>query len=105
MCQSKKDGGRRCAKHGGGVRRLLPTEPPKRSQSVTSVPDMPGWYEPERGRASRLLMPRLSDADRRLFWYREQGYKGPINQDGWPVDKDWAERQYQTARRRWLGLS
>ncbi len=49
---------------------------------------MPWNYEPERGLVSRILQPTLSDANRRVFWLREQGYRGPINQDGYPVPED-----------------
>ena len=88
MCQSKSEGGRRCAAHSPRPR-LLPTEPTAaRSQTVTDIPDMPAWYEPERGAVSRLLHPTLDDAGRRLFWYREQGWRGPIDRDGWPVRGD-----------------
>jgi hypothetical protein len=85
VCQSKSEGGRRCAAHSPRPR-LLPTEAAAaRSQTVVDIPDMPAWYEPERGRVHRFLVPTLTDDDRRLFWYREQGYRGALDRHGWPV--------------------
>jgi hypothetical protein len=49
---------------------------------------MPWDYEPQRGLVSRLLEPTLTDSGRRLFWYRRLGYKGPIDQDGYPCKGD-----------------
>ncbi len=51
----------------------------------TGVPPMPADYQPTRSPLSRLLQPTLRDSDRRLFWLREHGYRGPIDQDGWPT--------------------
>jgi len=87
MCQSKAEGGKRCAAHGNhhAKRRTYPV--PHGSQSTPGgLPLMPYDYEPERTRVSRWITPVLSDKERRFFWYRDRlGFKGAIDQDGFPV--------------------
>lgn len=50
------------------------------------IPVMPADYVPE----SRI--PVTNDAGRRMWWLREHGYTGPINQDGRAVPEHEALR-------------
>lgn len=89
MCQSKSQGGRRCS---GASRSMSPTASSS-SQASTAVLDQPG--APTRSQTDELAaaLPSdrkgwdgqpLNDADRRLYALRDSGYKGPIDQDGYP---------------------
>lgn len=81
MCQSQANGGRRCS--GGASTRATrgsqadPTGAPDREQVdklAAALPaDRTGWDGSP-----------LNEADRRLFALRESGYKGPIDQSGYP---------------------
>jgi hypothetical protein len=87
MCQSLAEGGRRCGKTGPGhsltdpamTRALEAFEPV--GPDVSGAPDMPADWQPRR---PWWRTSPLSESERRLFWYREHGYAGPLNQDGRP---------------------
>lgn len=97
MCQTKAQGGKRCPTHDRGPRAASPlpaarggARPPLASYTApaaTGLPPMPADYQPKLSRTARFLGldKRMTEANRRLFWYREEcGYQGPINQDGMP---------------------
>lgn len=99
MCQTKAEGGRRCAARDrgrrsvgglGGWRTQVGGRPPLSAYTApvaTSMPEMPADYQPKLSRTARMLGldKRMTEAKRRLFWYREEcGYEGPLNQDGLP---------------------
>ena len=110
MCQSKAEGGRRCTAHSGRSRRkaqvwkLSRSAAPEPAAADRKRPGMPGpmpeGWEPERSWLSRKLQPTLSDADRRLFWLRENGYRGWIDENGYPMSRAAAQQREAAYRNR-----
>lgn len=87
MCRSQADGGRRC---NGGARTATP------GGAEGAAKDNNKGTAPSRARTDELAaaLPAdrtgfdgqpLSEDARRLYALREAGYKGPIDQDGYPV--------------------
>jgi hypothetical protein len=86
MCQSKASGGRRCSGNSGGARAASSAS----TQVVARIDSTPDREQVDK-LAAALPADRtgwdgspLNDADKRLFALRESGYKGPIDQDGYP---------------------
>ena len=48
---------------------------------MPDIPPMPDDYQPD------TKLPVTTDAHRRFFWLRENGWTGPIDQDGNPVEE------------------
>lgn len=97
MCQSKAQGGRRCAGHAGSARTPAggaATAVATREGVATAAAEVRVLEDRDRvdQLASRLPADRtgvdgkpLNDADRRMYALRESGYRGPIDQDGYPA--------------------
>lgn len=91
MCQSKSNGGRRCSGRGpGGGGGTAVTSRPAEAAAQHAKAGTPSRDDVDR-MAAQLPPDRkgwdgspLSEKDKRFFALRDSGYKGPINQDGYP---------------------
>jgi hypothetical protein len=100
MCQSKSQGGRRCSGRGDGGGTATLSRPVEKADPQVKA-GTPSREDTDRLAANLPDSRRgwdgspLAEKDKRFFALRDSGYKGPIDQDGYP---DTTSRDADTLR-------